>query len=37
VLDKNGQLTGIIAWADIAPHVSERTIGHAVSEVVEQP
>jgi CBS domain-containing protein len=37
VLDKGGLLVGIISWADIAPHVPERTIGRAVSEVVEQP
>jgi len=37
VIDANGQLVGIIAWADVAPHVPDRTIGQVVSEVVEQP
>jgi len=37
VLDANQQLVGIIAWADVAPHVPDRTIGRAVSEVLEQP
>jgi CBS domain-containing protein len=36
VLDGQGLLVGIIAWADVAPHVSDRAIGHAVSEVVER-
>jgi len=37
VIDATGMLVGIIAWADVAPHVSDRTIGHVVAEVVEQP
>jgi len=37
VMDANGLLLGIIAWADVAPHVTDRTLGHAVAEVVEQP
>jgi len=37
VNDANDLLLGIIAWADVAPHVPERTIGQVVSEVVEQP
>jgi len=37
VIDSNGLLHGIISWADVAPHVPDRTMGHAVSEVVEQP
>jgi len=37
VVDANGLLIGIVAWADVAPHVPDRTIGHAVSEVVEKP
>jgi CBS domain-containing protein len=37
VMDANGQLLGIIGWADVAPYVSDRTIGRAVTEVVEQP
>lgn len=36
VMDNAGQLHGIIAWADLAPHVPHRTLGRAVDEVVEQ-
>jgi CBS domain-containing protein len=34
VLDRDGELVGIIAWADLAPHVPPRTMGHTVTEVV---
>jgi CBS domain-containing protein len=34
VLDRQGQLLGIIAWADLAPHVPPRTLGQTVTEVV---
>jgi CBS domain-containing protein len=37
VVDAAGQLQGIIAWSDLAPHVSERSLGRLVSEVVERP
>lgn len=37
VVDAEGQLQGIIAWADLAPRLSERGVGQVVSEVVEQP
>jgi CBS domain-containing protein len=37
VVDAAGQLQGIIAWSDLAPHMSERSLGHLVSEVVERP
>jgi len=37
VIDAQGQLVGVIAWSDVAPHVTDRTLGRAVSEVVEQP
>ena len=37
VMDANQLLVGIIAWADVAPYVPDRTLGRAVSEVVEQP
>jgi len=37
VIDANDQLLGIISWADIAPQVSDRSVGRVVSEVVEQP
>lgn len=37
VVDTAGQLQGIIAWSDLAPHMSERSLGHLVSEVVERP
>jgi CBS domain-containing protein len=35
VIDKDGQLQGIIAWADIAPRLSDQSVGQVVSEVVE--
>jgi CBS domain-containing protein len=37
VVDANGQLQGIVAWADLAPYVSDRSIGRVVSETLEQP
>jgi len=37
VADTQGQLLGIVAWADVAPYVAHRTVGKAVSEVVEAP
>ena len=37
VVDSDGQLQGIIAWADLAPHVSEECLGQLVSETLEQP
>ena len=37
VVDADGRLLGIVSWADLAPHVSERTVGHVVAGVVEQP
>jgi CBS domain-containing protein len=37
VVDSDGQLLGIIAWADLAPHVSEKSLGHLVGETLEQP
>jgi len=37
VMDANDLLVGIIGWADVAPYVPDRTLGRAVSEVVEQP
>ncbi len=37
VVDAAGQLQGIIAWSDLAPHVSEKSLGRLVSEVVERP
>jgi CBS domain-containing protein len=35
VVDAAGQLQGIIAWSDLAPHVSEASIGRLVSGVDE--
>jgi CBS domain-containing protein len=37
VMDPEGLLLGIIAWADVAPYVPHRNLGRAVSEVVEKP
>lgn len=36
VTDGNSQLRGVIAWADISPHLSDQSVGQVVSEVVEQ-
>ena len=36
VVDDNGQLQGILAWSDLAPHVSEKSFGRVVSETLEQ-
>lgn len=37
VVDDAGQLAGVIAWEDLAPHVSGRGLGAVVQKVVEQP
>lgn len=37
VVDEAGFLLGIIGWADVAPHVSDTRVGHAVSKMVERP
>jgi CBS domain-containing protein len=37
VVDDKDQLVGIIAWADIAPHLDECKIGEVVEEVVTAP
>jgi CBS domain-containing protein len=37
VVDGSGQLVGIIAWADVAPHASPQKLGRVVSDVVEKP
>lgn len=37
VTDATGQLRGVIGWADIAPHLSDQSVGQVVTEVVEQP
>jgi len=37
VVDPGNRLLGIISWADIAPHLSDRTVGRVVSGVLEQP
>jgi CBS domain-containing protein len=31
------RLQGIIAWADVAPHTPDQTLGRTVTEVVEAP
>jgi CBS domain-containing protein len=36
VVDAAGQLQGIVAWSDLAPHVSEASLGHMVSAVDER-
>lgn len=37
VVDAAGQLQGIVAWSDLAPHVSEASLGRMVGEVDERP
>jgi CBS domain-containing protein len=36
VIDADGQLQGIIAWSDLAPHISEASLGRLVGEVDER-
>jgi CBS domain-containing protein len=36
VVDAAGQLRGIVALSDLAPHVSEQSLGRCVNEVMEQ-
>ncbi len=36
VVDSQGQLQGIIAWADIAAHVTEQQLGKVVNDVVDR-
>ena len=36
VVDAAGQLQGIIAWSDLAPHVSDASLGRMVGEVDER-
>jgi IMP dehydrogenase len=35
VIDSDGQLVGIISWADLAPYLSEADLGEVVAEVIE--
>ncbi len=35
VVDAQGMLQGIIAWADLAAHVPDRQVGRVVTDVVE--
>jgi len=37
VMDAKGDLLGVVAWSDLAPYVSHKTLGRAVDEVVAQP
>ena len=37
VVDKDGDLVGIVAWKDIAEAEPDPVVGHVVSEVVTQP
>ncbi len=36
VMSSDDRLHGIVSWADIAPPLSDQTMGHVVSEVVEK-
>lgn len=35
VIDSGGQLTGIIAWADLVGKLSDQRVGHVVNEIVD--
>jgi len=37
VIDAEGQLRGILAWADLASYLPEQGIGRVVTDVVEHP
>ena len=37
VVDRDNQLVGIIAWADLSPPLPDKQIGEVVSQVIEQP
>jgi CBS domain-containing protein len=37
VTDDEGLLVGVLAWADVAPHLLPRITGQMVKEIVEQP
>lgn len=37
VIDAQKQLIGIIAWSDLAGHVSDRRVGQVVNDVVQHP
>jgi CBS domain-containing protein len=37
VIDAQGQLTGIIAWSDIAGYFPDRRLGEVVADVVQHP
>jgi len=36
VVDSDGSLAGVLSWVDLIPHLSERTLGHVVSEIVQE-
>jgi CBS domain-containing protein len=36
VMDADGQLLGIIALSDLAPHISEQRLGQVMNQVMEQ-
>ena len=37
VTDSQGMLSGVLAWADLAPHVMDFVTGRMVTDIVEQP
>jgi CBS domain-containing protein len=37
VNEPNGQLVGIVTWADVSPHISQQKLGQVVADVVEKP
>jgi CBS domain-containing protein len=34
VVDSEGRLVGVLSWADLAPHLSERGLGRTVSLII---
>jgi CBS domain-containing protein len=35
VVDGNGILQGVLSWADLVPHLSDRALGRVVSRIIE--
>ncbi len=35
VVDSDDRLVGVLSWADLIPHVSERGLGHVLRQIVE--
>jgi CBS domain-containing protein len=37
VVDADGQLVGVLSGIDLAPHLSERGLGHVLAQIAERP